>query len=137
MEKVGECLFCKIVAGEVPCYKIYEDEKFLAFLDVLPLTTGHTLVIPKDHFRWVWDVKPAGEYFEVIVKVANHFRAVLGEELLISITYGEGVPHAHYHLLPQSESMNNWFDKYEELKSKELIGTNEGERIVEKLGMGV
>ncbi len=124
----SDCLFCKIGRGEVPCYKIYEDQKYLAFLDIRPLTPGHTLVIPKEHFKWVWDVKPAGEYFEVITKVANHFRAQLGDEFLMSLTHGEGVPHAHYHLVPRGEGSRKVVEagvgasyKLEEKEAKEVV----------------
>ena len=65
-----DCIFCKIVAGELPAYKVYEDQDTMAFLDINPTAFGHTLVIPKKHFRYVWDVPNAGEYFEVVKKVA-------------------------------------------------------------------
>jgi histidine triad (HIT) family protein len=135
MDMNVDCLFCRIVKGEVPCYKIYEDEKFLAFLDAFPLTPGHTLVIPKQHFRWVWDVEPAGEYFEVIKKVANQFRKVLSEDFLPSVTLGEAVPHAHYHLLPGSGILDKWLNRYAELKKRKMMVKEEGIKIVEKLGM--
>ena len=48
---MDNCIFCKIVNGEIPCYKVYEDADVLAFLDVSPVTKGHTLVIPKEHFE--------------------------------------------------------------------------------------
>lgn len=95
-----DCLFCKIASGAIPSYKLYEDDHFLAFLDIFPATPGHTLVIPKQHHRWVWDVQPAGEYWEVIVKVANHMRSTLNTDFLPSLTIGEEIPHAHYHLIP-------------------------------------
>ncbi|KKT79078.1 MAG: Histidine triad (HIT) protein, partial [Parcubacteria group bacterium GW2011_GWF2_44_8b] len=60
-----ECIFCKIVKGEIASCKVYEDENFLAFLDINPQSPGHTQVITKIHYRWVWDVPNAGEYFEV------------------------------------------------------------------------
>jgi len=60
------CIFCKIVKGEIPAYKIYEDENFLAFLDINPQSPGHTQVIPKRHYRWVWDIPNVGAYFEVV-----------------------------------------------------------------------
>ena len=61
-------IFTKIVNGEIPCYKVAEDENFLAFLSIDPLSPGHTLVIPKKHYRWVWDVPNAGDFFEVAKK---------------------------------------------------------------------
>jgi len=134
---MSDCIFCKIVAGEIPCYKIYEDERFLAFLDVLPLTDGHTLVIPKKHFKVVYDVEPIGEYFKVISKVANHYRRVLSQKLLVSLVIGEGVPHAHYHLIPNGENLDKVLERYGELKSKEMMSKEAGQKAVEKLGMGV
>ena len=59
-----DCLFCKIVAGEIPCQKVYEDDKFLAFLDIKPQSPGHTLLIPKTHYRWVYDVENYSEFWE-------------------------------------------------------------------------
>lgn len=95
-----ECLFCKIVAGEIPCYKIYEDEKYLAFLDIFPSTEGHTLVVPKQHVDWVWDYPNLGEYFEVVGKIARHHREVVGEGVRANI-FGWNVLHAHIHIKPR------------------------------------
>jgi histidine triad (HIT) family protein len=94
-----DCIFCKIVAGEIPSYKIYEDEKYLAFLDIFPWCEGHTLVIPKTHVRWVWDYPELGEYFEVVGRIAKHHRDVKGDGVRSEI-FGWDVPHAHIHLLP-------------------------------------
>jgi len=96
-----ECVFCKISKGEIPCFKVYEDDKFLAFLDVKPRNPGHTLVIPKEHFRWVWDVPYVGEYFEVVAKIANAIRAALNTDWVVSLILGEEVPHAHIWLVPR------------------------------------
>lgn len=98
-----DCIFCRIVAEEIPSYKIYEDEKYLAFLDISQITDGHTMVIPKKHCRWVWDVEDVGGYFEVIKKIAKHIQQVSGEELVMSAIWGEQVPHAHFHLVPSTE----------------------------------
>src|SRR3990167_6600023 len=64
------CIFCKIVKKEIPAHVVYEDENFLAFLDIHPQSPGHTQVITKMHYRWVWDVPNAGKYFEVVKKIA-------------------------------------------------------------------
>ncbi len=96
-----ECVFCKIAKGEIPCYKIYEDENFLAFLDVTPKNKGHTLVIPKKHCRWVWDMPNVGEYFEVVNKIANAIRKAMDTEWVVSLVIGEEVPHAHVWLIPR------------------------------------
>lgn len=98
-----DCIFCKIVKGEVPSNKVYEDKKFYAFLDNTPLTRGHTLVIPKDHYRWVWDAPNIGEYYKVVQKIVNAIRKSLKTEMVMSLVAGEMVPHAHVWLIPRSE----------------------------------
>lgn len=95
------CIFCKIVQGKAPCYKIFEDKKFFAFLDINPRNPGHTLVIPKEHFRWVWDVPYLGEYFEVVGKVARAIKKAMNTDLVVSFIIGEEIPHAHIHLVPR------------------------------------
>lgn len=94
-----DCIFCKIVKGEVPSYKIYEDENYLAFLDIFPKTEGHTLVIPKKHVEWVWDYPEIGQYFETIRKIARHLKKASGEEVR-ALVYGFDIAHAHVHLMP-------------------------------------
>ena len=95
------CIFCKIVKGEIPSVKIYEDENFLAFLDIHPVGRGHTQVIPKKHYRWVWDVPNAGEYFEVAKKIALAQKKAFGIEMIRSQVYGEEVAHAHIWVWPE------------------------------------
>lgn len=95
-----DTVFHKIVRGELPCHKIYEDDSFLAFLDIFPMSEGHTLVIPKKYYRWVWDVENVGEYFVVCQKLAKHFQEVTGKEEVFSIILGEMVPYAHIHIIP-------------------------------------
>ncbi len=94
------CIFCQIIAGELPCYKVYEDANYLAFLDIYPMCEGHTLVIPKQHFPHVWDVVQVGEYFEVARKLALHIKKAMGVDYVDSTILGRGVPHAHIHLKP-------------------------------------
>jgi len=67
---MDDCIFCKIVKGEIPAFKVYEDNDFLAFLDINPISVGHTLLIPKKHYRWVYDVPNFGEYWQVAQKIA-------------------------------------------------------------------
>jgi len=98
-----ECVFCKIVKGVIPCYKIYEDKEFISFLDITPRNKGHTLVIPKEHYRWVWDSPTFGEYFEVVNKVANALRKAMDTEWIVSLIVGEEITHAHVWLIPRFE----------------------------------
>lgn len=100
---MDECIFCKIVKGELPSYKVYEDGNFLAFLDVHPLNRGHSLVIPKKHARWVQDVRPFGKYWEVALKVTNGIMRGLKADRVQYITVGEAMPHAHIHVVPRYE----------------------------------
>ncbi|MBP6866500.1 MAG: HIT domain-containing protein [Candidatus Pacebacteria bacterium] len=122
------CIFCKIVKGDIPSYKVYEDDKFLAFLDIFPATEGYTLVIPKEHFRWVWDVSNIGEYFEVCQKVAKHLSEVAGSPVY-SMTLGEEVPHAHVRLFPANQDIKDALveftgkTKTKEPVSKEILET--------------
>lgn len=95
-----DCIFCKIVAKEIPAHVVYENDDFLAFLDINPQNPGHTQVIPKDHHRWVWDVPNAGEYFEVAKKIALAQRKAFGTDFIISKIIGDEVPHAHIWVFP-------------------------------------
>ena len=98
-----DCIFCKIVKGEIPAEKIYEDENFLAFLDIRPLSAGHTLVIPKKHYRWVWDMPDVGVYFEITKKIAKVIQKSFGTEQIFSKIIGDEVPHAHIWLFPNPQ----------------------------------
>ncbi|MEM5804885.1 MAG: HIT domain-containing protein [Candidatus Aenigmatarchaeota archaeon] len=95
------CIFCRIVKGEVPSYKVYEDPETVAFLDIRPLNPGHVLVVPKRHYRWVWDVPGTGDYFKAVDKVANAIRKSMGSDWVVSWIIGELVPHAHVNLMPR------------------------------------
>jgi histidine triad (HIT) family protein len=104
---MSDCIFCKIVSGEIPSYKVYEDNDFLAFLDINPQTVGHVQVIPKTHHRWVWDVPNVGEYFEVVRKIAKAQQKAFDTEWILEKIVGEDVPHAHIWIFPNSEVSGN------------------------------
>lgn len=96
-----DCIFCKIAKGEVPSYKVYEDKDFFAFLDIRPLNPGHTLVIPKQHYRWVWDVPNIGRYYEVVQKIVKAIKEEFKIDYVVSMVFGEEVPHAHVWVVPR------------------------------------
>jgi histidine triad (HIT) family protein len=96
-----DCIFCKIIKGEIPCAKVYEDKNFFAFLDINPLNPGHTLLIPKKHVQFVNDYEPFGEYWETARKLSNAIKKALKPVLVSYVVYGRGVPHAHIHLIPK------------------------------------
>jgi len=100
----ADCVFCKIVKGEIPCYKVYEDEDFMAFLDIAPLNIGHVQIIPKKHFRWVWDVPNFGNYWEVARKVAKGIIKSLDAKFVEFLTHGMDVEHAHIWVVPIYEN---------------------------------
>lgn len=113
------CIFCKIAAGEIPAHKVYESDDFLAFLDIHPLSPGHTLVIPKQHYRWVWDVPKAGDYFEVVKKIAQAQKKAFGTDFILSKIIGEEVPHAHIWVYPDDKvegSKSDFMENAEKIK---------------------
>lgn len=96
-----DCIFCKIVAGEIPAERVYEDEEYLAFLDIHPQSPGHVQVIPKKHYRWVWNVPDAGGFFEIVKKIAEAQRKAFKTEWILSRIVGDEVPHAHIWVYPE------------------------------------
>ena len=100
MNTNDSCIFCKIIKKEIPADIVYEDEKFLAFLDIHPLAPGHIQVIPKEHFRFVWDVPYIDEYFKVVQKIAKTLQKTFDENLIRSQIFGEEIEHAHVWIWP-------------------------------------
>lgn len=100
---MNDCIFCKIAAGAIPSHKVYEDADFLAFLDINPRSPGHTLVIPKQHYRWVWDVPNAGAYFEAARKVALAQKKAFNTDFVMAKIVGEEVHHAHIWVYPNEK----------------------------------
>lgn len=97
-----DSIFTKIIKGEIPSHKIYEDDKTFAFLDIHPITRGHTLVIPKRQVEFVWDLDDE-DYRAVMAtvqKLAQHLRATLNVPYIGEQVIGVDVPHAHVHLVP-------------------------------------
>lgn len=108
-----ECIFCKIIDKQIPAFVVYEDDKWLAFLDIRPLNKGHTLVIPKQHYRWVHDVPDFGEYWKVAKRVALGAMKGLGAFTVSFVTMGFEAPHAHIWVIPRykddgHEQFINW-----------------------------
>jgi histidine triad (HIT) family protein len=104
---MNDCIFCKIVSGEIPAFKVYEDDTFVAFLDIHPQTPGHVQVIPKQHYRWVWDVSNIGEYFAVVQKIAKAQQKSFGTEWVLSKIVGDEVSHAHIWIFPSNEALGD------------------------------
>ena len=97
-----DSIFTKIIKGEIPCYKIYEDEATIAFLDIHPSCEGHTLVVHKSPTQFVWDLSDE-EYVQLMAtakKIARHYRDVSGKPYVRMDIVGTDVPHNHLHLKP-------------------------------------
>jgi histidine triad (HIT) family protein len=107
---MDNCIFCKITRKEIPAEVIYEDDDFLAFLDIHPQAPGHTLVIPKKHFRWVWQVPDVGKYFEVVRKIALAQQKAFAQEAIWSKIMGDEVEHAHIWVFPQPSTTGDKTD---------------------------
>lgn len=114
------CIFCKIVKGELPSYKIYEDKDFLAFLDVYPRTLGHTLVIPKKHYRWVYDVPNFKEYWQGVHTVTKAMQKTLTPHFVTYVTHGLEVEHAHIHVMPRGEHETTFVPESKTFSKKEM-----------------
>ena len=97
------CIFCKIVNKEIPCTKIYEDENFLTFLDIQPVSDGHLLVIPKKHITWMQDAddETVSEIFKLSKKLMLAIKSGIGCDYVQLSIVGKDVPHFHIHLIPR------------------------------------
>ncbi len=128
-----DCLFCKMVAGKIPVTKIYEDEVVLSFLDIGPISNGHTLVIPKQHFEKLHDC-PAellGQVFTRIGKIAGAVAAAMdsdGYNLLCNNgrAAGQLIEHLHFHIVPRNTGdrlFSRWPSfEYKDGKIEEIAG---------------
>ncbi|HEX2448239.1 MAG TPA: HIT family protein [Methyloceanibacter sp.] len=101
-------IFAKILRGEIPCHKVYEDENTLAFLDIMPRTEGHVLVITKEKARDLFDISPAalGKLMAVVQKLAPKIKEAMGAEGVLIQQFngaaaGQTVFHLHVHILPR------------------------------------
>lgn len=97
-----DSIFTRIIKGEIPSHKVYEDDTVIAFLDVHPLRPGHTLVVPKVQIDHIWDLDDATyqHVWKVAKQLAAHIKQTLHSPRVGVIVEGFGVPHAHVHLIP-------------------------------------
>lgn len=101
-----DCIFCKIVNGEIPCKKVYEDEYVLAFLDLSPHNPGHTLIIPKEHHTNILDMENdllchIQEVVKIIFNMYKEKLDIAGLTLVQNNEYGQEIKHYHLHLVPR------------------------------------
>jgi len=110
-----DCIFCKIVNGEIPCAKIYEDKEFLAFLSIGPINKGHTLVVPKKHSENLFDFPEETNLIEFLKKVAKAVVNGTGADgFNLSLNNGKAagqlVLHTHFHIIPRfnDDGLKSW-----------------------------
>ena len=133
-DKNRASIFSRIVAGEIPCYKVAENDRYFAFLDINPVAKGHTLVIPKHEVDYIFDLDDE-EYaglMQFAKKVAAAMRSVIDCKRIGVAVMGLEVPHTHVHLVPISkESDMNFF------KEKLTVGAEEMAEIARKISEAV
>ncbi|MBS4177503.1 HIT family protein [Lederbergia citrea] len=116
---MSDCIFCKIVNGELPSSKVFENDDVLAFLDLSQITKGHTLVIPKIHNENIYDMAPeiAGKLFEAVPKISRAIKAEFNPQGLNLLNNngsfaGQEVFHFHLHLIPRYNENDGFGTKY-------------------------
>jgi histidine triad (HIT) family protein len=123
------CIFCKLLAGEIPSYKVYEDDRCLAFLDINPVKPGHTLLIPKEHFEMMTDTPDelVSHLFTVAKLLMIDIKEKLSADFVTLSVVGLDVPHFHIHLIPRKydDGLRGW--------PTQQYAAGEAEAIVKKL----
>ncbi|MGN0917155.1 MAG: HIT family protein [Candidatus Enterousia sp.] len=125
-------IFSRIIAGEIPCYKVAEDENNFAFLDINPLAKGHTLVVPKTEVDYIFDLDDAALQKMIVFakRVAARIKAATGCKKVAVVVLGLEVPHAHIHLIPINSE-----DDVDFRKPKLKLASEEFEKIAQSLQM--
>lgn len=116
-------IFSRIMAGEIPCHKIAENEKFFAFLDINPLAMGHTLVVPKKEVDYIFDIDDAdlGEMIVFAKQVAGAIKHAFPCKKVGMTVIGLEVPHAHIHLVPMQTEADMHFGRQKLSPSQEEL----------------
>lgn len=116
-------IFSRIVAGEIPCHKVAEDDRFLAFMDIMPLAVGHTLVIPKEEVDRIWDLEPEtlGALHQFAQRVALAIEGAIPCQRVGVAVIGLEVPHAHVHLIPLQSVQDINFERPKLSLSQEAL----------------
>lgn len=124
---MDETVFTKIIKGEIPSYKVYEDEKTFAFLDIHPKTPGHVLVVPKNPAPYIWNL-PDEDYtalMATVKKVGNKIKETLNPKWVGLHVEGMAVPHSHVHVFP--------FNSIEEFHSQPDMSADPNDEILAEM----
>lgn len=125
------CIFCKISQEKLPAYVVYDDADYLGFLDIAPLNPGNVLLIPKKHYRWVYDVPDFGAYFEAAKKVGLATLKAVKAHSVNFLTLGYEVPHAHIRIIPRFD--NDGHDDGIRLSAVKKVAPGEMKRIADAI----
>lgn len=113
-------IFCKIINGELPAYKVYEDDKFIGILDIFPRTKGHTLLIPKKHYQYVYDVPEFDKYWLAALKITRAMQKAFNPVFVTYLTHGLEVPHAHIHIVPRQAGETDLVPDVKKIPKEEM-----------------
>ncbi|MDA9470465.1 HIT family protein [Enterococcus sp. 5H] len=138
-----DCIFCKIIDQEIPSYKVYEDDKVYAFLDITQVTKGHTLLVPKEHVTDIFEYDPAlaGEVFARVPKVARALEKAFPEMQGLNIINNnkelayQSVFHSHVHLIPRYGKTDDFSIHFG--NNQEAYSVEEMQEIAEKIAKQV
>jgi histidine triad (HIT) family protein len=140
MKKDDSCIFCKIIDGRIPSAKVFEDEKVFAFLDIMPINRGHTLVVPKNHSKNILedDDKDIGECMKAVKKIGKAVMIAMNAQgfnigVNTERAAGQAVFHTHFHVIPRFEDdgLHHWpGGRYEEGEMEKVRESIAGEIIL-------
>lgn len=121
-KKDENCVFCKIIANEIPSFKVYEDENFFGFLTIKPHNEGHTLLVPKSHIEdiVVADNETAEGLFKAGKKLAEKMQDIFNPRKMSFVIAGLEVNHLHLHLIPMNDEYDLSPDKAEDMSMEKL-----------------
>lgn len=129
----NECIFCKIIKNEIPSTKIYEDDKFLSFMDIQPVSDGHLLIIPKEHIEWMQDAdnETISEIFKLSKRLMISLKKGIECDYVQVSVVGKDVPHFHVHLIPRylNDGLEGFKTKKYENNEMQILA----EKIISKL----
>ncbi len=138
--KDEHCIFCKIVKGEYPSYKLYETESIIAFLDITPISPGHTLIVPKIHYETLDKIplKTIKELGKTILIISKSIVKTIKSEgyFILQSNHkvaGQEIPHVHFHIIPVWKNLNTWEMKFTSLKIKKKEMKNIANKLKSKL----
>jgi histidine triad (HIT) family protein len=127
---MADCIFCKIVKKEMPSFKVFEDDKILAFLDIKPVNPGHVLVVPKEHYHWMQDTTDdlVSQIFVKSKELMKAIQKAVACDFVVVSVVGIDVPHFHVHLIPRylDDDMANFWPQG-------VYGEGEGDDVAKKI----